>query len=115
MKGFSNIAKGLPKLTEKGSKFKWNDDNQEAFERLKSFLITSPVLACPSNEGDLLLDTDASNYGANAVLLQIQIGEERVISYFSKSFSKSERYKERTFSNYVSCKTFSPLFVRAKI
>lgn len=40
-----------------------------------------------------LLDTDASNYGAGAVLSQIQMGEERVrvITYFSKSFSKSER------------------------
>lgn len=41
VKGFSNIAKCLHKLTEKGSKFRWNDDHQEAFERLKSFLITS--------------------------------------------------------------------------
>lgn len=43
VKGFSNIAKCLHKLIEKGSKFRWNDDHQEAFERLKSFLITSPV------------------------------------------------------------------------
>lgn len=88
MKGFSNIAKCLHKLTEKGIKFRWNDDHQEAFEKLKSFFITSPLLACPSNEGDFLLD---SNYGAGAVISQIQMGEARVISYFSKSFSKYER------------------------
>lgn len=55
VKGFSNIAKCLHKLTEKGSKFRWNDDHQEAFERLKSFFITSPVLACPSNEGEFFI------------------------------------------------------------
>ena len=54
-------------------------------------LMTSPVLACPSNDGNFVLDTDASNYGAGAVLSQIQNGEERVVSYFSKSFTKTER------------------------
>lgn len=49
--------------------------------------MTSPVLACPSNDGNFVLDTDASNYGAGAVLSQIQNGEERVVSYFSKSFT----------------------------
>ena len=53
--------------------------------------MTSPVLACPSNDGDFVLDTDASNYVAGAVLSQIQNGEERVVSYFSKSFTKTER------------------------
>lgn len=73
-------------------KFRWSDDHQVTFERPKSVLIPF-VLACPSNECNFLLDTDASNYGAGAVLSQIQMGEERVrvITYFSKSFSKSER------------------------
>ena len=38
-----------------------------------------------------MLDCDASNVGVGAVLSQLQDGEEKVISYFSKCLSKSER------------------------
>ena len=38
-----------------------------------------------------MLDCDASNVGVVAVLSQLQDGEEKVISYFSKYLSKSDR------------------------
>jgi len=37
------------------------------------------------------LDTDASNHGIGAVLSQVQEGKEKVIAYYSKVFSKTER------------------------
>ena len=91
VQGFSNIAKCLHKLTEKDAIFIWEEEHQAAFEKLKYFLTTSPILACPTRVGEFILDTDASNFGAGAVLSQIQEGEERVISYFSKTFSKAQR------------------------
>lgn len=42
-------------------------------------------------EGLYILDTDASNVGLGAVLSQLQNGEEKVICYYSKTFSKTER------------------------
>jgi hypothetical protein len=89
VQGFSNIAKFLHKLTEKDTIFIWAEEHQAAFEKFKDFLTTSPILACPTSVGEFILDTDASNFGAGAVLSQIQEGEERVISYFSKTFSKA--------------------------
>lgn len=38
-----------------------------------------------------VIDADASNDGMGAVLSQVQGGEEKVISYYSKTFSKPER------------------------
>lgn len=49
------------------------------------------MLAYPTQNDNFILDTDASNYGMGAVLSQIQNNSEKVVSYFSKSFSGPER------------------------
>lgn len=45
--GFSDIAKCLHQLTEKGRKFVGTNESQEAFEILKSMLVQAPILAHP--------------------------------------------------------------------
>ena len=37
------------------------------------------------------MDTDAKNVGMGSVLSEVQEGQEKVISYYSKSFNKAER------------------------
>ena len=58
---------------------------------LKTALTQAPVLAYPSQNDYFVLDTDASNYGMGNVLSQIQDNSEKVVCYFSKSFSGPER------------------------
>ena len=90
---FSTIAKPLHKLTEKGANFVWTDECQYAFETLKRSLVNAPILAYPSpTSGQFILDADASNVALGAVLSQIQNGEEKVIAYYSRCFSKPERH-----------------------
>ena len=48
-------------------------------------------MAYPQDTGEYILDTDASDKAMGAVLSQIQNGEERVISYASKVFNRSQR------------------------
>jgi hypothetical protein len=47
VKGFAAIASPLHSLTEKGRKFEWDRECQEAFEVLKGALIGSSILAYP--------------------------------------------------------------------
>ena len=54
-------------------------------------MISTPVLAYPSPEAGFIVDTDASNDAAGAVLSQCQGGEERAIAYYSKTFSMPQR------------------------
>ena len=89
---FATICKPLHKLTEKDTKFIWNNQCQSALDTIKHFLTTAPILSYPLLQGQpFLLDCDASNVGVGAVLSQLKDGEEKVISYFSKCLSKSER------------------------
>ena len=49
--------RGLPffKLLRKSDKFEWNDDASKAFQELKDFLTSPPVLTAPKDWEDLLL------------------------------------------------------------
>lgn len=90
--GFSSICKPLHVLTQKDRQFVWDDQCQTAFEKLKQALTTAPVLGFPQeSQGIFIVDADASNDALGSVLSQVQEGTERVISYYSKCFSKTER------------------------
>ena len=51
-------------------KFQWNSQCQDAFDKLKERLVSSPVLAYPKNDVTYILDTDASLFGVGAILSQ---------------------------------------------
>lgn len=87
----STIAKPLHSLTDRERKFVWTIDCEKAFTTLKSALLSDPILAYPTPDDYFILDTDASSFGMGAVLNQVQNGEEKVIAYFSKCFSRSVR------------------------
>ena len=92
IRNFSTIAKPLTRLTEKQmTRFSWTSECMEAFNELKSCLVSAPILTYPDIEQDFILDTDASGVGIGAILSQKQDGQERVIAYYSKVLSKSER------------------------
>jgi len=90
VKGFADIARPLHELTRKKEPFRWTDRRQEAFDRLKRCLVTAPVIAAPLDNGQYVLDTDASDIGLGAVLQQEQPDGLRVIAYASRALSRAE-------------------------
>jgi len=91
IKSFSEIAAPLHALTGKKVKFQWTEKCQEAFQELKDRLVSSPIVAMPTDDGEFRLDTDASNFAIGAVLSQLQDGQERVIAYASRTLNSAER------------------------
>jgi len=77
--GFASIAAQLHALTRKNAVFRWTEECDVAFRRLKRSLTTAPILSLSRDDGSYVLDTDASNSGLGAVLSQLQDGEENVI------------------------------------
>ncbi|GFS72709.1 retrovirus-related Pol polyprotein from transposon 412 [Trichonephila clavipes] len=86
VKGFSNIARPLHKLTESKQKFQWTKECEDSFLQLKEALTSSPILIYPQPDKPFILDTDASNESVGAVLSQEIDGQERVVAYWSKCF-----------------------------
>lgn len=86
-----NTAKPLHKLCEKNVKFIWTDECQQAFDALKTALMTPPVLAYPIPGKTFILDTDASDRATGAVLSQMHADGEHVIAYMSKAMNKHEQ------------------------
>ena len=75
---FADIATPLVYLTGKDVPFV-----SAAFHELRAALIDAPILAFPTETGQYILDTDASNFGLGGVLSQIQNDQERVVAYCS--------------------------------
>ena len=88
---FADIAEPLVALTGKDVPFMWRPECATAFLRLRDVLVRAPILAFPTESGDYVLDTDASNFGLGGVLSQIQNDQERVIAYCSRALRPSQR------------------------
>lgn len=88
---FSQKALPLTNLTKKDIRFVWAPDCQTAFERLKSELMSAPILAFPDFTLPFILYADASKMGLGATLSQVQEDKERVIAYASRTTNKHER------------------------
>jgi len=86
---FSKIAKPLMKLTEKGEKFNWTEQ-QNSFQSLKEKLTTASVLNNPDFQREFLVTIDASDYAIGAVLSQGPVGQDRPIAYASRILCKAE-------------------------
>lgn len=69
---FSVIAAPINELRKKKSKFKWTQQCETAFQKLKEIvgLCNPPVLAIPNLNAEFLLFTDASEIGCGSVLMQ---------------------------------------------
>lgn len=110
VKGFADIARPLHQLTEKGKRFRWGEDCQQAFIQLKSRLTTAPVLAYPDPQKRFVLDTDASDVGIGAVLSQEDGEAEHVVAYASRALTKEERRYATTKKELLAMVTFTKFF-----
>ena len=100
IKGFSKAALPLRKLliglesqgkkSAKQTPVDWGEEEQIAFDTLKSLCCKAPILAYPNYKLPFILHTDSSLEGLGAVLYQVQKGVKRVIAYASRSVNKTE-------------------------
>ena len=102
VKDFSKVTKPLtdllpPTSTKKTSKskmlkeWKWEQEHEDTFNRLKELLTSPPILAYPEFQQPFELHIDASGKGLGAILYQTQNNQKKVIAYASRSLSRPEK------------------------
>jgi hypothetical protein len=88
---FSDIALPLTTLTKKDVPFVWSPQCEQAFELLKTLLISAPVLAQWDPERKTVVETDSSGYAVGGALSQYDDdGVLRPVAFFSKKNNAAE-------------------------
>ena len=81
---FQQDLQGLLKLiydlTRKDRPFHWGQEQQMAFEEIKSRLQKPPKLHLPENKGMFHLYSDTSKHATGSTLYQIQNGKTKIDS-----------------------------------
>uniref|UniRef100_A0A146M1A3 RNA-directed DNA polymerase n=2 Tax=Lygus hesperus TaxID=30085 RepID=A0A146M1A3_LYGHE len=90
VENFAKIAKPLNDLSKKEAEFVWSPQCEEAFQTLKTRLVTPPVLAYPDFSKPFILATDGSKEGLGCVLSQVIDGVEHPVAYASRRTSHAE-------------------------
>ena len=88
---FSRVVAPLTKLLRKNYRWKWDTEQEGAFQELKRCLTESPILVCPDFERPFNLQTDASDYGLGVALTQEVDGQDRAIAYASRTLTPAEK------------------------
>ena len=94
IRNFSTLVSPINDLLKgkkKGQGIQWSPAAEDSFLKIKQLLVSAPILSQPDFSKPFIIETDASNTGLGGVLLQKINDEDRVISYASRSLTRSER------------------------
>ena len=119
IQNFADLAEPLVALTGKDVPFVWSPACEDAFTGLRDAMVRSPILAFPTETGEYMLDTDASNFGLGGVLSQIQKWNrvrDCLLQSRSASFAAEVlHYEEGDVGGGVDVCTIPLILARSKI
>lgn len=92
----ATVSEPLRRLTKKGVPFEWNQEQQHAFDLLKTSLSNHSVLGYYDVNDRTQVIADASPVGLGAVLIQFKKSEPRIISFANRSLTAPEKNYAQT-------------------
>jgi hypothetical protein len=87
VQNYGVIAKPLTNLLRKGVLYIWTEETEQAFQLLKASLISATVLRLPDFPKVFTIETDATDAGIGAILLQ----DSHPIAFVSKALGPRTR------------------------
>ena len=93
IRNYSRIAAPLTALTSTSTPFSWTPEAEAAFQKLKGFFVSAPVLIQPDPELQFVVEVDASDTGVGAVLSQRSLADQKLhpCAFFSRRLTPPER------------------------
>src|SRR5258708_17665307 len=92
IRGFAHLAHPLNKLTRKDTEWQWGDEEQKAFDTLKTRVTSKPILTQPDLAEQFTLEVDASGFAVGAVLLQRKPDNKlHPVGYYSATLNEAKR------------------------
>ncbi len=92
IRDFASLSAPITDLTKNPKqKFAWSQDASTSFIKLKTALVSAPVLRNPDFMKEFTVQADSSDYGIGAVLTQGVGEEEYVVAYFSQKLNPRQR------------------------
>ncbi|KMQ86750.1 retrovirus-like pol polyprotein [Lasius niger] len=91
VENFAIVAEPLTRLTKKDVSWVWQEEQERAFNMIKSKLTTRPVLIIFNPEIPTEVHTDASAIGIGAILLQRVDGKMAAVAYYSRQTTADQR------------------------
>ena len=91
IRNLAEITHPLNTLLRKNTRWKWSQECEQSFQKLKQRLGSTEVLVHYDAKLPLKLECDASSYGVGAVISHVlPDGSERPIAYASRTMTQSE-------------------------
>ncbi|BES97121.1 Hypothetical Protein NTJ_09935 [Nesidiocoris tenuis] len=87
----AHISQPLRELLKSSSDYVWGQPQEEAFQKMKNVISSSPVLKSFHPSAPTRLSADASSYALGAVLEQEFDGKYHPITYISRSMTLTEQ------------------------
>jgi hypothetical protein len=93
IKNYSAVVSPITKLTRKETKdnWKWTDEAETAFQKLKEMFTTGPILRHFDPKLPCIIETDASQTAIGAIISQPYEGRNHPIAFHSRTLSPAER------------------------
>lgn len=92
IKDYSKVVEPLTSLTRKDVPFKWGEDCEAAFQRLKTEFTKEPILHSFDEEKESIVESDASDTCTGATHLQRDDqGRLHPVAYYSEKMSPAEQ------------------------
>jgi len=95
IKDFAKIAALLHVLVRKEQKWKWEEEQEKVFGRLKRAFTTEPVLAIPDIDREMRVEADVLDYAMGGILsTKCEDGKWRPVAFISKSLNATKQNYE---------------------
>jgi hypothetical protein len=119
IKDFSKITKPLMHLLQKDVTFDFDEKSLEAFQTLKSSLVSAPIIQPPDWSQPFEIMCDASDYAVGAVLGQRKGGKVHAVYYASKTLNEAQlnyaTTKKELLAVVFAFKKFRSYIVNSKV